>query len=420
MATLRFRRIAPALARDGRQHLRALPLHSRHEPTCIAMIQSAPSFIAVLLLVAGILHVLERGTGWRGFRVLPPIVLIYLVVTALAVLGAWQATPEIRGAQQFATGRLLPALLFLLLAACDLRAVLALGPRMLGAFAYAVASILLAFVIVFVLFGARLGADAAGSFAALSGSWTGGTANLLAVKQAIGLPERALSPVLLTDAICYSVWVLVLFSAAPLAAGFNRWNGARDVAAQSRPAQIATPVPAEAGSVLLWLGIGLAVGALAAHVAASLPASGAFGATTWTLLIVTAAGLIAAHTPLARLPGSTALASALLSVVVAAMASQSSFDDLGSAPGFVLAGFMVLAVHAMLMLMAARLFKLDLFTCSVCSLASIGGPASAPLLAAMYARPLVPIGVLLALLGYVIGTPLGIGLAALLQAIEGG
>ena len=89
----------------------------------------------------------------------------------------------------------------------------------------------------------------------------------------------------------------------------------------------------------------------------------------------------------------------------------------GAAPAFVLAGFLVLAVHAMLMLMAARLFKFDLFTCSVCSLANIGGPASAPLLAAMYARQLVPIGVLLALLGYVVGTPLGIGLAALLQAI---
>ena len=147
------------------------------------MIQSAPSFIAVLLLVAGGLHVLERNTGWRVFRVLPPIVLIYLIVTALAVLGAWRPTPEIRGAQEFATGKLLPALLFLLLAACDLRAVLALGPRMLGAFACSVASILAAFVIVFVLLGERLGADAAGAFAALSGSWTGGTANLLGLSR---------------------------------------------------------------------------------------------------------------------------------------------------------------------------------------------------------------------------------------------
>ncbi len=134
-------------------------------------------------------------------------------------------------------------------------------------------------------------------------------------------------------------------------------------------------------------------------------------------MLVTAAGLLCARTPLARLPGSSALGAALLAVVVAALASQSSFEGLASAPLFVLAGFLILAIHGALMLGLARLLRFDLFTCSVCSLANIGGVASAPLLAALHSSALVPVGVLLAMLGYVIGTPLGIGLAVVLGSL---
>ena len=381
------------------------------------MIESAIAFAALLLLIAGGLFTLERYTDWRLFRVLPPIVLIYLLVTTLAVLGTWQATVEIQQTQKLITSRLLPALLFLLLTTCDLRAILALGPRMLGAFACATGTILLAFVIVFAALGRWLPTDAPASLATLSGSWTGGTANLLAVKQAIGLPESALSQVLLTDAVCYSVWVLTLFSAAPFAARFNHWSGARDLALT--PAHSAAPINAtpDVGSLLLWFGISLLVGSVAAQLASLMPTSNVLSPTSWTLLLVTAAGLIYAHTPLARLPGSSSLASALLAIVVAAMASQSNFNDLASAPRFLLAGFCVLGVHALLMLIAAKIFRFDLFTCSVCSLANIGGPASAPLLAAMYSPVLAPIGILLAMLGYVFGTGLGIGLASVLTRI---
>ena len=56
------------------------------------------------------------------------------------------------------------------------------------------------------------------------------------------------------------------------------------------------------------------------------------------------------------------------------------------------------------MALIAKLFKLDLFTCGVASLANIGGVASAPILAASYSEALIPIGVLMAMMGYIIGT----------------
>ncbi len=75
------------------------------------MIQTVWPYLAVLLLVAGIFPALERRTGWKLFAVFPPIVLVYLSVTALAVLGLWQVTPAIQTSQKLLIAQLIPALL---------------------------------------------------------------------------------------------------------------------------------------------------------------------------------------------------------------------------------------------------------------------------------------------------------------------
>jgi uncharacterized membrane protein len=85
----------------------------------------------------------------------------------------------------------------------------------------------------------------------------------------------------------------------------------------------------------------------------------------------------------------------------------------------VAAGFTALVVHALLMLAAARLWGFDLALCGIASLASIGGIASAPLLAAAHRHQLVPVAVLLALVGYLFGTWAGIGLATALSRFPG-
>ena len=50
---------------------------------------------------------------------------------------------------------------------------------------------------------------------------------------------------------------------------------------------------------------------------------------------------------------------------------------------------------------------MDIFTCAVASLANVGGTATAPVLAGAYSSALVPVGILMALLGNIIGTPGG-------------
>jgi uncharacterized membrane protein len=386
------------------------------------MITTLWPYLAVMLLAAGLFPALERAYPWRVFAVLPPIVWTYLLVTALAVAGAWSATDEIKAAQKSLTAQLLPALLFLLMVTCDLRAILKLGPRVLGVFACAMATILLAFVLVYVALRGVLPPDGWKMLAALSATWTGGSANLVAVKQSIGLDDASLPPVLLADAICYSTWIVLLFSAAAIAPRFDRWTGAppRNEAAVvgAHPVGDAPePTPPHIGPVLLWLGGALAIALAAARLAAAMPVSSYFTLTSWTVLFATVAGLVVAQTPLARLPGPGAIASALLALLVAVLASQSSFAGLGDAPLFVLTGYLVLALHALLLAGCAKLFRFDLHLAGVASLAQVGGPASAPLLAAAYDKVLVPVAVLLAMLGLVLGTGVGLMMARVLGAL---
>jgi uncharacterized membrane protein len=128
-------------------------------------------------------------------------------------------------------------------------------------------------------------------------------------------------------------------------------------------------------------------------------------------------GLILARTPLARFPGPAPLASALLALLVAVLASQSSFSGMAAAPLFVLVGFCILVLHILLLAMAARLFRFDLYLCGISSLAQIGGVATAPVLAATYTTVLVPIAVLLASLGLILGTGVGLLMARVLSAL---
>ena len=107
----------------------------------------------------------------------------------------------------------------------------------------------------------------------------------------------------------------------------------------------------------------------------------------------------------------------LLYAVIGLLASRASLLELGEAPAWIATGFIVLGIHAVLMLIICKLLKLDLFTAGVASLANIGGTASAPVLAGSYSGSLVPVGILMALMGYVVGTPLAVVCAHIMESL---
>jgi uncharacterized membrane protein len=233
------------------------------------------------------------------------------------------------------------------------------------------------------------------------------------------MSDDALALALLTDAVCYSMWVAILFSLAKAAPAFNRWTRARS-SAEYVTATVRAQGPVTGDGVLLWLGMAVLVAAGSAWLGARMPVSGMVSATTWSIMIATIVGLVVAHTPLSRYPGASPISSALLMTVVAVMASQSNFEGISTAPLYLLCGVTILAIHAAIMLGAARLFHFDLYLCGISSLAHVGGVAACPVLAATYSAALVPVAVLLALLGYILGTGFGILIATVLSSLAPG
>ena len=165
-------------------------------------------------------------------------------------------------------------------------------------------------------------------------------------------------------------------------------------------------------SLILLLGSAFLVSAIATNVGNKLYALTNFSdKATWTVLFVTVVALIAAVTPLGK------VSNLLLYAVIGLLASRASLLELGEAPAWIATGFIVLGIHAVLMLIICKLPKLDLFTAGVASLANIGGTASAPVLAGSHSGSLVTVGVLMALMGYVVGTPLAVVCAHIMESL---
>src|SRR5699024_2636261 len=121
---------------------------------------------------------------------------------------------------------LLPAMLMIMLLKCDLRSIIKLGPRLLGRYLVAVVSILNGCIIVFAIIKTFYASDPWRTFGALAGSWTGGSANMVALQGILKVPENIFGYVLMMDTINYAVWVMFMFWLVPFAGAFNRWTKA--------------------------------------------------------------------------------------------------------------------------------------------------------------------------------------------------
>ncbi len=249
----------------------------------------------------------------------------------------------------------------------------------------------------------------------------GGTANMVAIQGALNLPDSAMGYTLLIDSIDYAIWVMILLALVPFAKKFNAWSKADTSVIDEVGAKLALKEekkkPMDFASLFFLLGAALFVSALAQYGASHLPTTDFLTTTTWVVIIATFAGIFFAMTPLAKISGSSELANIMLYLIVALIASRANFTELTQAPLYIFAGFVIIAIHALIMVLFAKLFKLDLFSLGVASLANIGGVASAPILASAYSKALIPIGVLMAMMGYIVGTFGGLMVGKVLERI---
>ncbi len=384
------------------------------------MITTAFPYLTLLLFIASILVYVETQTKAKLFEYLPAIVLLYFTVMTLSTLELWTKTDEINSSYKAFKSNLLPAMIFLMLLQSDIRKILKLGKKILLTFFLASLSIALGFIVMFVLLHGFFEEGAWRAFGALSGSWMGGTGNMVAIQSALELPDSKMGYVLLIDSIDYAIWVMILLTLVPFAKRFNQWTNADGELLEKLGSTLNTvqkPKRLDFPSLFMMLGLALMVSVISQELAPLFPTTSFLTNTTWIVIFATLAGILAGVTPLNQETSAEPLANIMLYLIVALIASRANFAELSQAPLYIFAGFIIIVIHATIMIAFAKLFKLDLFSLGVASLANIGGVASAPILAGAYHKALIPIGVLMAMMGYIIGTFMGLGVSQVLKII---
>lgn len=388
------------------------------------MIKDGFLYVAALIFISGLLVYLPKiftgKAAQKIFSFAPPVVLIYLGFMVLCSIGVWDLK-ETAPVYSSLKNPLLYAMLFLMLLRCDLRKIIKLGPKMLIGFFSATISIGLGFVISFVIMKGAIGSDAWRMLGSLCGSWMGGAGNMLAIQDALKVTETEMAFPLVIDSICATIYVMFLLWAIGFSKTFNKWTKADTTVINSIGESLRLEAeknkkPFHWQNVSILIGSGLIVSAVSSMLGelinGYLPI---FDKATWTVLIVTALGVLLALTPFGKMRGTEELSHALLYIVVALIASRADLSSIGEAPMWLIAGFIILIVHISIMILLAKVLKLDIFTCAVASLANIGGTATAPVLAGTYNSALVPVGIIMALLGYVVGTGGGLLVAQLMS-----
>ena len=380
------------------------------------MIKSPLGIILALFLIeAAILFLSSYRYTQTAFKYLPSMFWIYFVPMLANTVGLIpkESETDIYG---IITRYGLPGSLALLLISSDIKAILKLGKTALLVMLSGSLGIIIGGPIVFQIFKPWLPSpDFWMGFGALSGSWIGGSANMMAVKEAIGTPQDIFSPMVVVDTICPYTWMFLLIVISRYQSVIDRWNGAdaslvEELMQKHREAQLHRH-PLRIVPVAVMLLFAAAATGLSIGLAGYFPLiKGVLTISAWPILIATTLGIGLSFTPMKRLEayGASKIGYWLLYFVLASIGATTDLSALASAPALIVAGFLWIAIHGLFILGSARLLRAPMSLMAAASQANVGGVASTPVLADIYQPGLAPVGLLLAVFGNIIGTYLGL------------
>ena len=157
----------------------------------------------------------------KYFHILPSVFWIYFLPMLASTFGLIDPKAPVLGV---ITSFILPMALFLLLVTVDVKAIARLGGKATGMYFIGSAGIMTGTVVVFLLFKNIIGPQFWAGFGAISASWIGGSANMIAVKEALNVPDPVFLPMVVVDTICPYVWMGFLIAGVCFQSGFDRWN----------------------------------------------------------------------------------------------------------------------------------------------------------------------------------------------------
>jgi len=379
---------------------------------------------------------------WQKFyRFIPALLLCYFLPSLLNTFGVIDGhTSQL---YYVASRYLLPACLVLLILSVDLKAILGLGPKAVIMFLTGTVGIVIggpiALLVVSFIEPSLIGVDSPDAvwrgMTTLAGSWIGGGANQAAMKEIYEVGGNIFSVMVTVDVIVANIWMAVLLFMASKAKEIDAKTGADTTAIETLKNKVEQYHAENARipslrDLMLIVAVGFGITGVA-HIAADFlgpyfeanyPWTEDYSLTSkffWLVVIVTTIGLAMSFSPMRHLEaaGASKVASAFLYILVATIGLHMDVSKVLDTPLYFLVGIIWMIVHAGFMLLIAKLIKAPLFYMAVGSQANVGGAASAPVVAAAFHPALAPVGVLLAVFGYALGTYMAWLCGQLLQVV---
>lgn len=395
------------------------------------MIQNDAVILGLLVVMLGLVfrtaqsrHPLLR----RFYRVFPPLLLCYFLPSLLNTFDLVDASTS---QLYFVASRfLLPASLVLLTVSVDFQRILALGPKAMAMFLTGTLGIViggpLAIVLVSLVSPETVGGQGPDAvwrgMTTIAGSWIGGGANQAAMLETFEVGADMFSVMVTIDILVANLWLAVLLIMAGRARQLDARIGADTRAIDALRETVETferrhaRIP-QLPDLMYLLAIGFgATGAahlladtVAPWIGAHAPALARLSLDSrffWMVVTATTIGLALSFTPLRRLEGvgASRVGSVFIYVLVASIGMKMNVVAVFEHGELFVVGIIWMLVHATLLLTVARLIRAPTFYMAVGSQANVGGAASAPVVASAFHPSLAPVGVLLAVLGYGLGT----------------
>ena len=367
--------------------------------------------------------------NWKKFyKYFPALLLCYFIPSVFNSLGIISGKDS--NLYFVASRYLLPASLVLLTISVDLPAIKRLGSKAVIMFFTGTVgivlggplSILLASMIAPDLVGGQGPEAVWRGFATVAGSWIGGGANQAAMKEIFDVGDSLFSAMIAIDVIVANIWMAILLYGTGMDEKINKWFDA-DVSSiddlklkmEQYKEQIMR-IP-ETNDTMRVLAIGFGITGIA-HLGAdtiapairnAAPELARFSLTSgffWLIVISTTFAILLSFTKLREVEGvgASRIGSVFIYILVATIGMKMDILSIFDNPSLFIIGLIWMTIHAILLIIVAKIIKAPFFFLAVGSKANVGGAASAPILASAFHPSLAPVGVLLAVMGYAIGT----------------
>ncbi len=384
----------------------------------------------------------SRETGmWKKFYAyVPALLLCYFIPGIYNSVGLIDGNAS-KLYNPIASRVLLPAALVLLTLTIDLKGVLRLGPKLLLMYAGASVSVMIGAFAAFWLMGLvhpeTVAGDTWAGMATLAGSWIGGGANMVAMKEVFDVDETTFGQFVVIDVGVGYVWMAILIFLAGRAERIDARSGADTRAIEDLKHRLASYQQQHervASLSDLMVIVGIAFGAVGLAHAVAAPASAWFGANVswarqvslhepfvWVVVLSTLIGLGLSFTRARTLDGAGAskIGALLLYILIACIGMQMDIKALADRPWLFALGVLWISIHILLLWLLGRALRVPFFYFAMGSQSNIGGPASAPVVASVFHPSLAPVGALLGALGYATGTVLAYIVGIVLKAMAG-